>query len=44
MVQFCNRFAVDNESNSYQSNDDEINAYDPQKNGKFQTTLFVLMV
>ena len=31
MVQFCDRFYDDNESNSDQSNDDDISAYDPQK-------------
>ena len=30
LVQFCNRFSDDNESNSDQSNDDEISAYYPQ--------------
>ena len=44
LVQFCDRFSDDNESNSDQSNDDGISAYDPQKVGKFQTTLFLLMV
>ena len=32
LVQFCNIFSDDNESNSDQSNDDDISAYDPQKN------------
>ena len=34
MVQFCDRFSDDNESNSDQSNDDDISSYDPQKSWK----------
>ena len=37
LVKCCDRFSDDDESNSDQINDDDISAYDTQKDGKFQT-------